>query len=342
MSKFLRVEQYIEKVVEQQFIPGAVLAIATADECLYKRAFGYAYPDKRIDMTTDTIFDAASLTKVMATLPALLVCLERGMLDLDDAVAYYFPEFSTHYGDVTIKHLATHTSGWEPFIQFYVHKTPLHLVMATIAAQPKRHAVGEQVIYSDLNFIVLGKIIEVVTNESLADFTATNIYKPLKMKSTQFNPPADLQARIAPTEPIAEGGCVWGHVHDENAHYFGGVSGHAGLFTTAGDALKFGQTFLRGGTPLLQTATVQLAAKNFTAQTNDRRGIGWDLYADGKFSGQYLMDGFGHTGFTGTSIWVSPTKDLVVVLLTNRVHFGRETNIGQFRRIVHNLIALSH
>ena len=161
------------------------------------------------------------------------------------------------------------------------------------------------------------------------------------MQHTQFNPPIQSQVQIAATEYRDYlQRHQWGEVHDENALHFDGASGHAGLFSTAGDLVKFAQAFMKHNHSIFHEHTKQLAKQSFTKQHEEQRGLGWQLYSQPTFSGQYLRDGFGHTGFTGTSIWISDDKELAIILLTNRVHFGRTCDIQRFRRIVHNLIAL--
>lgn len=338
--EFQAVQRFIEQSIEQNLLPGAVLCIANKKDILLNKAFGKAHVKKNILMQENTLFDVASLTKVVATAPAILILLEQGLLDLDDSIAYYFPELQRYHEEVTIKHLLTHTSGFQPEVKFYLepHKSPLEVI-----AQISNRKEINSVIYSDVNYILLGMLVEKVTGEPLHIFAEKNIFLPLRMKQTLFSPPPSLQSQIAATEyrdSIQD--YQWGDVHDENANYFGGVSGHAGLFSTAKDLVRFAQAFMEGQPSILSERTKRMSKQSYTSIHNEQRGLGWQLYSNPTFSGQYLQDGFGHTGFTGTSIWVSDEQELVIVLLTNRVHYGRQCNIQRFRRILHNLTALEN
>lgn len=340
---FQAVQRFIEQSIEQNIVPGAVLCIANKQDILFNQAFGMAHCKNDIAMTENTVVDLASLTKVVGTTPAILLLLEQGLLDLDDSAAHYFPVLQKQHEEVTIKHLLTHTSGFQPEIKFYLEpycgKCPIDI----IAHNSNRKAVESAVIYSDINYILLGKLIEKVSGKPLDVFATENIFQPLQMTRTFFNPPAHLQKQIAATEYRASlQDFQWGEVHDENAHYFGGVSGHAGLFSTAKDLALFAQAFMEGKPSILSEASKRMSKQSYTDKQEERRGLGWQLYSNPTFSGQYLKDGFGHTGFTGTSIWVSDDQALGIVLLTNRVHYGRQCNIQRFRRIVHNLISLEN
>lgn len=340
---YTRVEEFIANAVEEKHIPGAVLAIANGEEMIYCKAFGMAHSEKQIAMTEDTLFDCASLTKVVATAASIFNLLEAGQLDLDDAIAYYFPELTHSHGSVTIRHLLTHMSGFQSEIKFYREPVSYKEVVERIASISTRKEVGSSVNYSDVNYILLGILIEKLTNESLASFAEKRIFVPLKMNQTLFNPENIVKERIAATEYrdyLQD--YQWGEVHDENALHFGGVSGHAGLFSTAPDLIRFAQTFIKGNPSIFTEKTKQLSKQSFSKQHNEQRGLGWQLYSQPSFSGQYLQDGYGHTGFTGTSMWISDEQQLAIVLLTNRVHFGRACQIQRIRRIVHNLIALEH
>lgn len=339
--EFRAVQKFIEQSIEQNVLPGAVLCIANEKEILFKKAFGKAHVKKDIVMKENTLFDIASLTKVVVTTPAILILLEQGLLDLDDSVAHYFSELQGQHEEVTIKHLLTHTSGFQPEVRFYLQSNVQKSPLEVIAQIQNRKAIGSEVIYSDVNYILLGKLVEKITEESLHIFAEKNIFLPLKMKHTLFDPPPDLQAKIAATEYRDHlQDYQWGDVHDENANYFGGVSGHAGLFSTAEDLACYAQAFMKGHPSIISEGTKRISKQTYTSGLDEQRGLGWQLYSTPIFSGQYLQDGFGHTGFTGTSMWISDEQEIAIILLTNRVHFGRKCNIQRFRRIVHNLIAL--
>ncbi|BDH61869.1 serine hydrolase [Lysinibacillus sp. PLM2] len=345
-KNFLNVSKFLKKQVEEKCIPGAVVGVTTAEKTIYKKAFGYGHYTKNIAMNNETIFDLASLTKVIATLPSILQLLDRGELDLDDSISIYFPPFEKHHRDITIKHLLTHTSGFQPEIKFYQKNISRNDSVTFISQIEDKRKAGEQVIYSDLNFLLLGSLVETLTGLSLAEYTKKFIYDPLDMQNTYFNPPKDRLNQIAATEfneTLKE--YQWGEVHDENAFHFGGVSGHAGLFSNVEDLARFARMILNGGVykgnQILSSQSVELSMKTYTKNLNLNRGLGWQLVDTSTFSGQFLQDGFGHTGFTGTSIWFSKERKFSIILLTNRVHFGRETDISRLRRVVHNLIALA-
>ena len=340
---FSQVDQFIETAIQDKELPGAVLAVTNAKDVLYCKAFGMAHTKQQIPMSEQTIFDCASLTKVVVTASSVLLLLQQGLIDLDDSISYYFPELKLRHEEVRIRHLLTHTSGFRAEIKFYKEDIAYTDVVERIAQGKGRGSVEQQVIYSDVNYILLGELIENVTGISLVDYAHKNIFQPLRMHNTLFNPPVQLQEIVAATEfRTYLNKHQWGEVHDENALHFGGVSGHAGLFSTAEDLAKFAQSFMKNNDSIFHENTKQLAKQSFTEKHEEQRGLGWQLYSSPSFSGQYLRDGFGHTGFTGTSIWISDEKQLVIILLTNRVHFGRSCEIQRFRRIVHNLVALEN
>ncbi|MEO4053080.1 serine hydrolase [Solibacillus sp. CAU 1738] len=341
--EFQAVQRFIEQSIEQNLLPGAVLCIANKKDILLNKAFGKAHVKKDILMKENTLFDVASLTKVVATTPAILLLLEQGLLDLDDSIAYYFSELKRYHEEVTIKHLLTHMSGIQPEVKFYLEPHKQKSPLEVIAQIQNRKAIDSEVIYSDVNYILLGKLVEKVSGDPLHIFAEKNIFLPLQMEQTLFNPPPSLQSQIAATEyRDSLQDFQWGDVHDENANYFGGVSGHAGLFSTAKDLARYAQALMEGQSSILSEKTKRISKQSYTSIHDEQRGLGWQLYSNPTFSGQYLQDGFGHTGFTGTSIWVSDEQEIVIVLLTNRVHFGRQCNIQRFRRIIHNLTALEN
>jgi len=345
-ANFSRVSEFLSKAVENREVPGVVIGVTTNEKIVYKKAIGMAHYDKKIPMKENTIFDLASLTKVVSTLPSILRLLDEGLLDLDDPITYYLSSMEKNHSDITIKHLLTHTSGFQPGIDFHVQNIHKDDVIEKISQIPKKKKVGEMVIYSDLNYILLGAIIEQLVKQSIDDYTKNAFYGPLGMKNTFFNPPLQYKNRIAATEfmdTIQD--YQWGKVHDENTLHFGGVSSHAGLFSTMEDLASYARMILNHGRhknkQILSSESIKLTTQTQTSHLNLNRGLGWELYCPPSFSGQFLQDGFGHTGFTGTSIWLSKKHNYAVILLTNRVHFGRDNNIARFRRIVHNLIAIS-
>ncbi|WP_433745103.1 serine hydrolase domain-containing protein [Falsibacillus pallidus] len=345
-ERISKLEEYIKESIDRGQMPGAVLTVITKDSVLYEQAFGAAHSEKNIPMKTDTIFDLASLTKVCATLPSVLRLIEDGSLDLNDRVSRFLPFFNNQ--DITIKHLLTHSSGLPASLNFHRKSYTTEEAVKDIANLFKSLEPDEKVIYSDLNFILLGYLVEVISTMNLADFSQKYIYQPLGMINTYFNPDSSLKNQIAATEYRDHlQDFEWGTVHDENATAFGGISGHAGLFSTAGDLTKYAQCFLNNGVhegkELFSPYTLEASYKNYTKELGTYRGIGWQLVDEDVSPVGHIFpqDSIGHTGFTGTSLWLNPRLDLGVILLTNRVHFGRETDIIRFRKIVHSLLAMA-
>ncbi len=274
-------------------------------------------------MTEDTVFDAASLTKVVATLPSVMLLLERGKLELDAPVQRYLPEFRNPL--VTVKHLLTHTSGLPAGLpkqegrkDWVGYAEGLRCACACVP----NPAPGQLFRYSDVNFILLGELVHRLSGRPLDVFAAQEVFAPLEMRSSTFKPGPSLLPRIAPTEPDEQGVMLRGVVHDPTARRMGGVAGHAGLFTTAADLAKYARFILRGG-PLLKPETLRLMRSVQTPATMlERRGLGWDidsLYSRPRGS-LFALGSFGHTGFTGTAMWLDPATDTFFILLTTRLH----------------------
>jgi CubicO group peptidase (beta-lactamase class C family) len=334
-------DTYIEQAIQNRVMPGAVVLVARRGAIVKHQAYGYAarYADDQftplpdpVPMRKDTIFDLASITKIF-TATAVMKLYEQGKIGLDDPVARYIPEFAQNGKEnVTIRQLLTHTSGFRPGIPLYKMGTGREDRLQIVFAQPLDHAPGSTYIYSDLNMIVLGALVERISGKRLDEFIRDEITKPLGMKDTMFNPPAELKNRIAATEyqPWTGRGLVWGQVHDENAASLGGVAGHAGLFSSARDLAVFAHMILMkgryGGVRILNEETVELMEHNYnTAFPGDDHGLGWELnqgwYMDALAS-PYAM---GHTGYTGTSLVISRDQATIVITLTNRVHPTRQT-----------------
>jgi beta-glucosidase-like glycosyl hydrolase/CubicO group peptidase (beta-lactamase class C family) len=335
--------------------PGGVLAVGYHDQ-LAVHPFGTFTRDvKAPKVTENTIYDMASLTKVVVTSTSAMMLVQQKRLDLDAPVERYLPEFSaaaksdpnpSWRARITVRMLMLHDSGLPAHRDFYKEAKGHDPVLAKILAEPLVHEPGTQVEYSDLGFILLGEIIERLTGETLEQFAKGHIFAPLGMSDTMYNPPAALRARIAPTELDTDfrKRLLRGEVHDENAFAFGGVSGNAGLFSTASDVAAFAQILLNGGIyahhRLLARATIQ----EFTARQvigDSSRTLGWDVPTPpNSAAGHYFSpSAYGHTGFTGTSLWIDPERDLFVVLLTNRVNPTRANEqIRLARPAIHDAI----
>ena len=340
----------INEAVQSKLIPGAVLLVGQNGQVLYRNAYGSrALIPKREAATVDTIYDAASLTKVIATTPSLMKLFEQGKLRLDDPVTKYLPEFQGGKSDITVRLLMTHFSGLRPDLDLVPrwngYATAIQKALVDRPIAPP----GARFLYSDINFILLGEIVRRLSGVTLAEFAHQQIYAPLGMNDTGFLPSGALRARIAPTEIDEDTGQpLRGVVHDPTSRYMGGVAGHAGVFTTADDLRKYAEMLLgrgeREGVRIFDAATV----KKFTepgspADQPILRGLGWDI--DSPFSSNrgelYPIGSYGHTGFTGTSMWLDQNTDSYVILLTNVVHPKRGNSLSSLRSRIATSVAAS-
>ncbi len=344
------VDSIVDEAVQTGLIPGGVLIIGHNGQVLYRKAYGSrAIVPEREPMTVDTIFDAASLTKVVATTPSIMKLFEQGKLRLDDPVTKYLPEFQGGKSDITVRLLLTHFSGLPPDVELVPrwsgYQTGIQKgLTATPIAPP-----GAKFIYSDINFELLGEIVRRLSGMSLAEFARSQIFLPLGMSETEFQPDPALKPRIAPTEIDPDTGLPFrGIVHDPTARYMGGVAGHAGVFTTADDLAKYAEMLLnlgeRNGVRIFSPTTVQkFTAPGSPADQPILRGLGWDI--DSPFSSNrgelYPIGSFGHTGFTGTSLWLDPMTNSFVILLTNVVHPKRGHSLSSLRSRLATAVAAS-
>jgi uncharacterized protein YbbC (DUF1343 family)/CubicO group peptidase (beta-lactamase class C family) len=314
----------MEKSVADGNIPGGVLLVGHNGRVAYRKAFGWrALEPVREPMTTDTVFDLASLTKCIATTTAIMKLVQEGRVRLNDPVATYLPEFAQNgKQDITIRELLTHFSGLPPDLDLQAPWTGRDAAFTIAMQQKPENAPGSRFVYSDINFEVLGFVVEKISGESLSDFANRKIFTPLGMNHTRFLPPEEWLPRIAPTEYDERGRMLRGVVHDPAARRMGGVAGHAGLFSTADDLSKFAQGLLSGFAVLSPAIVEKMSTPQQPANAASLRGLGWDI--DSPFAsnrGELLPVGsFGHTGFTGTSLWIDPVTDTYIILLTNAVH----------------------
>jgi uncharacterized protein YbbC (DUF1343 family)/CubicO group peptidase (beta-lactamase class C family) len=321
---FTNIDAIMNKAVADGNIPGGVVLIGHNGKVLYRKAFGSrSIEPAREPMTADTVFDLASLTKCIATTTSVMQLLQAGRIRLNDPVAAYLPDFARNgKQDITVRELLTHYSGLPPDLDL---KAPWQgraaaytMAMESAPAYPP----GSRFLYSDINFEVLGFLVEKVSGRSLNDYAEANIFGPLQMKETRFLPPSDWLPRIAPTEYDESGRILRGIVHDPTARRMGGVAGHAGLFSTGDDLAKFAQDLLTGFKVLSPSAVAKMSTPQQPANAASLRGLGWDI--DSPFAtnrGELLPVGsFGHTGFTGTSLWIDPVTQTYIILLTNAVH----------------------
>ncbi len=341
----------VQQAVRDSVFPGAVLLLGRNATIALHEAFGnLGYGEFKRPVPLNAIFDMASVSKVIATTTACMLLYERGQLALDAPVQSYLPNFTGKDKEkITLRHLLTHCSGLIAFRRYFLDYHTPEEILNVILKEELTYPTGTQTVYSDLGVILLGKIIELVSGKSLDGFCREEIFAPLRMHETFYKPDSALRERIAPTEldTLTLGRrdkIVHGSVHDENAYTLGGVSGHAGLFSSARDAATFMQMLLNGGSygevQLLAPETIALFIKRQEVAAGSSRALGWDT-ADGKNSAGQLMsaEAFGHTGFTGTSVWADPKTQLFVVLLSNRVHPTRENRrILEFRAKLHEAV----
>lgn len=348
------IDKVVEAAIERGDCPGAVVVVLHDDKVVYRKAFGHQalQPDKR-PMTTDTIFDLASLTKPIATGTSILLLMQQGKLRAEDRVSQYWPAFAAHDKDrVTIAQLLLHTSGLMADNALADYAEGRAKALERIANLKLLSPPGTQFRYSDVGFIVLGELVERISGLSLDQFAQKHIFEPLQMTDTGFNPPAKQRERIAPTG-LRDGKVILGEVHDPRAYRMGGIAGHAGLFSSADDLTRYCRMLLRGGeldgVRILEAKTVQRFTEPHPVpivtkgqETTGKRSLGWDV--DTSYSGQrgdrfQKGTGYGHTGFTGTSIWIDPGTKTAVIILTNRVHPEDKGNVARLRREVGTLVA---
>jgi uncharacterized protein YbbC (DUF1343 family)/CubicO group peptidase (beta-lactamase class C family) len=345
-----RIDGLIEEAMDARLLPGAVVLVGQGDRVVYERVFGRRAVEPAVEpMTVDTLFDLASLTKVVATTTAVMQLVEQGRVRLTDRVAAHLPGFERHgKGAITIRHLLTHVAGLRPDVDLAEPwegvETALELARAEVpVARP-----GERFIYSDIGFFVLGAIVERVSGEPLEEYVERHVFGPLGMRDTMFRPSAALHGRVAPTERCAfldEWPCrttdappLRGVVHDPTTRRMGGVAGHAGLFGTAHDMARFARMLLGGGAldgvRVLSPLTVAKMTSPATPPDMAAvRGLGWDI--DTSFSSNrgelFPIGSYGHTGFTGPSLWVDPHSGVFVVFMASRLHADGKGDVVALR-----------
>ena len=332
------IDNAVNLAIHERRIPGAVVIVGHNGHIVHRKAYGNRSEVPTVEpMTLDTIFDCASLTKVISTTSCLMKLFEEGRYRLSDKVTGYIPEFQGGKSDITIRNLMTHFSGLRPDVplkpDWTGYDTGIHLACTDPPAGPP----GVQHVYSDINFELLGEMVHRLTGQTLAEYARKEIFLPLGMHDSMYLPPASLIPRIAPTEKWEKTGEILrGIVHDPTARNMGGIAGHAGLFSTADDLARFAQMMLNKGKLGNKRFFSPLTVEKFTTPQTPAdqpvlRGLGWDI--DSPYSGNrgelFPIGSYGHTGFTGTSLWIDPTSKTFVILLTNAVHNGpRPSSLG--------------
>ena len=345
----------LDEAIADSAWPGNVLLAAKDGQVFYHEANGYHTYSHQRRMSPSDIFDIASVSKAVSTTSAVMLLLEKNKVSLDMKVYKIIPQLiqkkdkaSKARKNITIKHLLTHTAGFPAFKQYYLMDIETKDILTDICDTELLYEPGTKTIYSDLGLILLGKVVESIAGMSLDAFMAKNLFQRLNMDNTFYNPPDHKLRRIVPTEIVSgyRSGLIHGEVHDENAHKLGGVAGHAGLFSTAGDLAKFSQCMLQGGIYGKKRFFKEKTIQQFTAQSlvdsSSSRCLGWDSPSGEASGGIYISDkSYGHTGYTGTSLWIDPTHDLFVILLTNAVHPNRNRKTPKYfdwRQRIHSAV----
>lgn len=357
------IDSAVNESIERKELPGAVVLVARRGGVVWRKAYGSrAIIPQREAMTVDTIFDLASLTKILATATSVMILVERGKIRLGDPITLHIPELKGEGREkITIEHLLTHRAGYAPDFDLGEQWSGYGEMLKHLYREPLRNAPGARFVYSDINFITLGEIVRRVSGMPLDEFASKNIFEPLGMRDTGFKPRAGLLSRIAPTENVSgvksylggtgaqgtEGTHILrGEVHDPTANRMGGVAGHAGLFSTADDLAVFCQMIINGGELngvriLSPLGVAEMTRPRQVTEDGGARGLGWDIQTS--FSSNrgdlFPQGSFGHTGFTGTSIWIDPASETFVVFLSNRVHPDGKGDVSSLRARVANIAA---
>ena len=326
-ARLSTIHRVVQRGIDAGGYPGASVVVGRKGYSVLSRGFGALDWSGRTRVTSqESIYDLASLTKVVATTTAIMVLYDAGKVDIDAPVSRYLPDFSGGLRDqVTVRHLLTHRAGLPAGRELWrIAKTPAE-ARAAVLASPIQCAPGNCYEYSDLGADLLGFVAEAASGQTLDAFLERSVFAKLGMTDTHFRPDPMSSVRIAPTEIAPPRGYpLRGEVHDENAYALGGVAGHAGLFSTAEDLSVFAQMLLDGGVYNGVRVVSDSAVALFTTRAAGHRALGWDTCNGGAGCGQYMSErAFGHTGFTGTSLWIDPDRQMFVILLTNRVHAAR-------------------
>ncbi|HEX8473405.1 MAG TPA: exo-beta-N-acetylmuramidase NamZ domain-containing protein [Pyrinomonadaceae bacterium] len=361
-----RIDAAVRESIERRETPGAVVLVGRRGRAVWRKAYGArAVVPARETMTTDTIFDVASLTKIVATATSIMILVERGELRLADPVSRYLPELKDETRQrITIEQLLMHRSGYAPDFDLRESWTGADEALKRLYTERLRYQPGTRFVYSDIGLIALGEVVRRVSGQPLDEFARRNIFEPLRMRDTGFRPRRELWPRIAPTETVrtmrsylgglpdasnAEGErMLRGEVHDPTANRMDGVAGHAGLFSTADDLAIFCQMILNGGQYggvriLSPLGVATMTRPRAVTDEGEARGIGWDITSS--FSSNrgdlFPLGSFGHTGFTGTSMWIDPASETFVVFLSNRVHPEGKGDVGALRGRIASIVAAS-
>ena len=364
IEKLAHMDDVVAKEIAEGHLPGAVVLVGRKGRVVWRKAYGdRAVEPAREPMTGNTIFDIASLTKVVATATSIMILVERGKVRLSDPLSKFIPEIKGEGRElVTIQLLLTHRAGYAPDFDLSERWMGHDAAIDRLIKEPLRNAPGSKFVYSDIGYIALGEVVHRASGLPLDEFARQNIFVPLAMRDTRFRPKPDLRPRIAPTEKrrgqssylgakpedAGPAGEEWlrGEVHDPTAYRMGGVAGHAGLFSTANDLAVFCQMILnrgsfRGAQILSPLAIDSMTRPHLVSEAGWTRGLGWDIntsYSTNR-GDLFPLGSFGHTGFTGTSIWIDPASSMFVIFLSNRVHPNGKGEVGALRGKVASIAA---
>lgn len=340
------------KAIAERAFPGCAVAVGTSAGVIWKEGLGSFDYEGGPSVTVESLYDLASLTKVVGTTSVIQVLAKAGKLSLDDPVSRYLPSFTGGGKEtVTLEHLLTHSSGLPAWKPFYLEVKGYDELLSKVLSTPLESPPGAEERYSDLGFILLGEVASRAGGDNLAELETKLVFVPLGLNDTVRNPPVKSWSRVVPTEkrPEVKGAssgegaavAVRGVVHDENAAAGEGITGHAGLFSTAGDLSRFAAALLRKDQPFSADLLQRFTARRGIVPRSSR-ALGWDTPSPGSSAGALLGPrSFGHTGFTGTSLWIDPDRDLYIVLLANRVHPSRENQrIAPVRRDLADTVVL--
>jgi serine-type D-Ala-D-Ala carboxypeptidase len=345
-DRLARIDAVVQAALDRKELPGAVILIVHRNEVVFRKAYGRrALKPDPVEMTPDTVFDLASLTKPVATATSLMILVEQAKLNLSDRVAKHWPAFGEKGKDkITVEQLLLHTSGLKADNDVADYKDGKDKALERIAALALQSEPGAKFVYSDVGYIVLGELVERIAGVPLDDFAKKNIFDPLGMKDTTYRPKESIKDRAAPTE-LRDEKWIQGEVHDPRAFALGGVAGHAGLFSTADDLAIYARMLLQGGVHNRKRILAPLTVRLMTTPREvpgGLRALGWDVQSAFSSNRGELFprgEGFGHTGFTGTSIWIDPGSDTAVIFLSNRVHPDGKGNVVKLRGQIATLAA---
>jgi serine-type D-Ala-D-Ala carboxypeptidase len=345
-DRFADAFEILDKAIAGHSFPCASIAVTHQGRLVALRAFGhFTYDPASLQATAETLFDLASVTKVVATTSMAMILYERGLLDLETPVTSIVGEFAgedPRRDEITLRMLLAHSSGLPAYEKLFVRAHTADELLAAAFNTPLANDPGQHAEYSDIGFIILGVALERLADETIDRFCQREVFGPLGMNRTTFNPVSEIRPGIPPTadDQTFRKRVIQGEVQDENASVLGGVAGHAGVFASAGDIAAFAYVLLQGDAPILRPETLALFTKRVSAPEGSSRALGWDTPSSPSQSGKYFSpNSYGHLGYTGTSLWIDPDRQLSVALMTNRTWPDcRNKAIQQVRPLVHDKI----